>query len=381
MTRHSSAFQRIAPLISFLILSTSSVLAWTARLHQPPPNQLYIEHLWALDVTNEDPAPVDARLHGWIVEAELGRVYEGTSNEITLQPGVNRITSRQITDVSQVYRHPDFRDVLRRTGRFPAGHYTEVCVEVLRASNGQSLATSCIEQRVVILSPIKLIAPPNESQVKDKLPFFQWTAASGAESYGLVLSEILDGQTKDDALVSNRPWFETRDQRGLSLRYPLTARRLEVGKRYAWRVFAYVGSHAFTWSPVYVFIFGESERLLTREEAIQILLKRVIVPATLEGDLLAFLGREPLDEGDTVFQDVELQVVFAPEGPTWFAWLYDEPAMEFEHPTRYVFVDAVTGEYEVHRQDWWPLLNRELIWNTREEMTGDRYIFFRNPAE
>jgi hypothetical protein len=368
------------PLILLLAMS-ASLFGWSANLHQPPPGQLFVEHLWALDVNNSESQPVDVKLHGWITEAKLGRVFEGTSNVIRLMPGRNRITSQDITRVSQIFRHPDFRDLIIRTGRFPAGQYTEICVEVLRDATLESLATDCIEQRVIIAAPLRLITPKNESVIMDKLPLFQWSVISEADHYRLKLCEVLKGQTPEDALLSNRAWYESRDITGLSLRYPLSERRLEVEKRYAWRVQALLGTHVLITSPVFSFTFGPEEDMITREEAIQMILKRVIVPGSLEHEIIAFLGREPLDEGDTVFQDVEIEVVHAMDGPTWFAWVFDEPTLEFEHETRYVFIDAVTGELVVRTRNWWPLLNRRLIWNTQEELKGDQYVFFRNMSE
>ncbi len=364
-----------------LALAASSLFGWTVELRPPPPGQLFVEHLWTVEVTNTEANPVDVRLHGWIIEANLGRVFEGTSNVIRLNPGLNRITSAQVSKVSRVYRHPDFRDLIIQTGRFPAGHYTEVCCEALRASDNSVLAVDCIEHRVVGAAPLRLLTPRDGARVVDEHPLFQWTPVNQADRYELTLCEVLDGQNPEDALESNRPWFTSRDIAGLSLRYPLAARRLETGKRYAWRVKAYLGSHLLAASPVFSFVSRAEKRLISREEAIQMILKRVIRPETLDHGLIAFLGQEPLDQGDTVFQDVELQVIRAADGPIWFAWLYDEPTAEFEHETRYVFIDAVTGELEVKTCNWWPLLNRKLIWNTREEMQGDRFVFFSNVSE
>jgi hypothetical protein len=381
MGPQSKALTAFLRLLFIPLLSAVVSAAWTVRIQEPPPGQLFVENLWALNVTNPEAQGVDVRIHGWVSEASLGRVFEGTSNVIRLEPGPNRITSRDITNVSEVFRHPRYRDVILRTGRFPEGRYTEVCAEVIRAQTGEELGYDCIEQRVVLPSPLRLIAPPDESSVTETFPLFQWSPVSEAESYELRICEILEGQEPEDAMGSNPPRFEADDIPGALFRYPLAARRLEDGRRYAWRVHAFLGTSPLVRSPVFSFTFGAEKELISREEAIQMILKRVIVPGTLEHDLLAFLGREPLTEGDTVFQDVELQVVRAVEGPTWFAWLYDEPTMEFEHETRYVFVDALTGELEVKSQSWWPMLNRRLIWNTREEMAGDRFVFFRNPSE
>ena len=110
---------------------------------------------------------------------------------------------------------------------------------------------------------------------------------------------------------------------------------------------------------------------ITREEAISIVMEEVISPNSLDHDVLAFLGIEPLKSGDqinTAFEETEAIKI---DTPTWFAWIDDDPAAEFAHTTRYVFVDATNGAVNVLEREWWPLVNDEEIFQTSEELKRD----------
>ena len=43
--------------------------------------------------------------------------------------------------------------------------------------------------------------------------------------------------------------------------------------------------------------------------------------------------------------------------PTWFCWINDQPQEFFAHDTRYLFIDAETGDSQVFQQNWWPEVN------------------------
>jgi hypothetical protein len=155
-------------------------------------------------------------------------------------------------------------------------------------------------------------------------------------------------------------------------------RRQLVPFLYAWQVSAFVGRTKVGESEVRSFAIGETARMLTREEVIAVILKQVIKPESLDLEVIAFLGREPLGPGDSVSDADDSLRFTGMRGPTWFAWVNDHAMAYFAHPTRYVFVDAYSGKLTVDVREWWPLLNRRPLWVTREEREADRFIFFSN---
>ncbi len=110
---------------------------------------------------------------------------------------------------------------------------------------------------------------------------------------------------------------------------------------------------------------GQSEPL-TREDATRILLNEIIVPATLNQTLTAYLVKEPLKLGDRVesFMGAPSRAINA---STWFAWLNDNPEGFFAHTTRFVFIDQKTGKVDIVKSEWWPVLNGESLFMSDEE--------------
>jgi len=110
---------------------------------------------------------------------------------------------------------------------------------------------------------------------------------------------------------------------------------------------------------------------IARQQAITIIMEEVIRPNTLDHDILAFLSIDPLKSGDRVNEASEDTEAINIDTLTWFAWINDDPTAEFAHTTRYVFVDAMDGAVNVLEREWWPLVNDELIFQTREELKRD----------
>ena len=111
---------------------------------------------------------------------------------------------------------------------------------------------------------------------------------------------------------------------------------------------------------------AHAEDLTTRAEAIEIVFD-VIVPASIDHNVTAFLGMNMLDAGDVIGPWDEPEKQRTIDGPTWFCWVDDDPGAFFAHNTRYVFIDAVTGEAEVIVEEWWPELNGESLFMTDAE--------------
>ncbi|MCX8126222.1 MAG: C25 family cysteine peptidase, partial [Dehalococcoidia bacterium] len=59
--------------------------------------------------------------------------------------------------------------------------------------------------------------------------------------YQLRVVEVLPGQTEEEALSSNPPWFEQSRITSTTLTYPIRAKKLVANKRYGWQVVATVG--------------------------------------------------------------------------------------------------------------------------------------------
>lgn len=116
--------------------------------------------------------------------------------------------------------------------------------------------------------------------------------------------------------------------------------------------------------------------MITRERAIQILVQEIIKPESLEHDAMALMTLKPLNKGDEVRPFIGEERVYLMDAPTWFAYIDDKPLAEFIHPTRFVFIDATTGEYRVTNEEWWPELNGVSLFCSVRELSDENLVVF-----
>ncbi len=94
--------------------------------------------------------------------------------------------------------------------------------------------------------------------------------------------------------------------------------------------------------------------------ALQVLLGEVLTPASSASRVSAYMPSEPLSDGDIVSSESGAR--YAIDDDTWFAFIDDSPEAFYAHPTRYVFIDAASGDYEVVSESWPPDINGNSMW-------------------
>ena len=114
----------IAISILFLVvLNLPAQAQFSLRIHPPPPNQLAIEDLWRVDVTNNSGEPRIVFFRAEIVEARKGPLFRGNSNEFESPPGRERITARDIREIRDEWYLEEDKQFILRTGTVPAGSF------------------------------------------------------------------------------------------------------------------------------------------------------------------------------------------------------------------------------------------------------------------
>jgi hypothetical protein len=96
--------------------------------------------------------------------------------------------------------------------------------------------------------------------------------------------------------------------------------------------------------------------------AIDILVSEIIPPAADDSRISAFMPSQPLVKGDVVTSEDGND--YPIEQNTWFIFIDDNPQAFYTHATRYVFIDAKTGSYDVSSQSWPPMINNYSMWDT-----------------
>jgi len=117
----------------------------------------------------------------------------------------------------------------------------------------------------------------------------------------------------------------------------------------------------------------DNDEGLSQEEALQLVLDEVVKPEELGKDpLVVFAWPELLGPDDDLHPYYILGEDSGPEplgieSDSWFFWIEDEPNAQFAHPSRFVLVEIGSGGITIQEQDWWPVLNGEGMWTTKEE--------------
>jgi hypothetical protein len=206
----------------------------TVQLFNPPPGQYDIEQLWKARVSNLDNTTYEAWFEGFVFEATQGQVFYARTKKFQLPPGT-RIYMYRDVQIERTQSAPGYERFATQIGGLPAGSYTFVLV--LNAFG----ISDTVEFEVRPMGPPRLVRPRDGDTVRAPYPQFVWTPprpASPGVTYDLKLVQLLEGQSPDEALRANLPWFDQADLRVPSLTYPTSARALEEWKTYAWQVAA-----------------------------------------------------------------------------------------------------------------------------------------------
>jgi hypothetical protein len=367
-------------LILFFSFSKSSA-QMSVILNQPPPNQLNIPDLWKLTLNNLSTTSYSVFLEATVDEATDGKILEARSKQFDLSPGLKIITVNNVPSASITYKNNRYKEVILRTGNAPAGNYT-ICVYV-RSTNGNELGHDCINQIVNPVSPPMNISPGDGDSISENHPQFTWlppSPVSGNQriTYTLRIVEIIGSQLPPEAMKNNPAWFEKNDIITSPLVYPTSAQNLISGKSYAWQVVAFIDGNNSGSSEVWKFTMKviTQPTLMTRQEAIDLIIKQIIVPQTLNHYVSAYLPMELTPPGTKIkafFDDDGIRTI---ENYSWFGWINDDPQAFFQHNTRFVFIDASSRKYEVVNHNWWPVVDDVSLWMSDEEKSNPEVLIY-----
>jgi len=232
--------RKIYFLLTFFFLAGLIFAQVSVVLIPPPPNQLKTSDLWKGMLINTTKTTLHITLSGTLEVAGKGIVIEGRSRMISLPPGTKRITYDDVVSGSV---KSIFDRWGNQSGNAPAGDYTIYLL--VKAEGGREIGSSSIEQNIVeekreAIIP-QLISPADGSILDLSQPIlFTWIVKSNntgiSNFYKLRVVEILGNQSPNEAVKRNPIWYESNELRRPMLQYPLSAKRLEPGKKYAWTV-------------------------------------------------------------------------------------------------------------------------------------------------
>lgn len=227
-------------LLAFIYSVTGINAQVSVKLHQPPPGQLNVEHLWNIDLNNDNDNTFRIRLNAKIIEESAGLVFEINSSVFIINPGFIRVSVSEISPLNIIHDNIEIKGITLRTGSLPFGNY-EICINVIGEENGEILGNDCIQQEVANPSPPQLISPENGDILLDDFPMFIFMPSGGIDmgldiSYNLKIVEVIEGQAIEEAIISNPSWFEVNNIKNNNFQFPVNARTFEPDKKFCWQV-------------------------------------------------------------------------------------------------------------------------------------------------
>jgi len=208
------------------------------KLHQPPPNMLGVGDMWNLTLENTTKSDLKIYLTGTATEEKDGLIIEGKSKVFTVKPGKTNYKYNDFSGAEVKYNNGKYKEVILRTGNAPEGSYT-ICVTAFEESGEIAGMENCIMQTVQQLGSISLISPEDKAELDpDTLPglVFSWTPLPGAKEYTLKMYGPRGKEDWDIDLDIHKPDFEKTGITTTTFQYPLSEKKLEAGKKYAWQV-------------------------------------------------------------------------------------------------------------------------------------------------
>lgn len=225
------------------------------RLKKPPPYNFHTENLW--QVTLENPGPERSVYLFGTVQRGGEKLVDGITSAFTLPTGIKKVNAQEISPIDIEKYSDEVEKTLNATGTFPSGVY-DICVYVRDAANNNILGTFCDSYQIINATKSELISPSDGAEVLEMLPVFNWLPATPIPlgknvTYEFRLTEILDRQSAYFAMQSNPISYGQKNLRITQIQYPLAARQLQPGIRYAWQVVTYIDGNRFSESEIWEF--------------------------------------------------------------------------------------------------------------------------------
>lgn len=208
-------------------------------LQVPPVGVMQKIQLWNMALISTGPIPVSIQLT--LVDAASGQpVMTATTHTLQLSKGANAITARDVAPLQYDYLSPMFTD-RDPNGFLPAGNFKVCYTVILPVDHGMPMAEDCIPVEVQPLSPPQLNTPPDTSVVETAYPQFSWLPPTPINifsglNYQMMLVEVLPDQGAYQAIQENIPIYTISHLQDPVNLYPSSAKPLDTGKLYAWRV-------------------------------------------------------------------------------------------------------------------------------------------------
>lgn len=161
-----------------------------------------------------------------------------TSSPFTIKNGVNQTTGQGVTVASVNYSSSQKANAIKTTNTLPSGRYN-YCVTITGVDVSDEY---CQEMESESTSFLFLVSPPDKEEIDTKYPLLLWTHSESFsllgsnEYFRIIVTELNGTQSPEAAINTNVPVYMKNLLQTHQVQYPIDAKELKPGNRYAWQV-------------------------------------------------------------------------------------------------------------------------------------------------
>jgi hypothetical protein len=242
-------------LILFVVAGKAQV---SISVQEPPAGIVQKKQLWNLAMIYSGNNTVNVVIGLTLVDLTDNQpVLTAFTRSLLLTKGVKQLKAADTEPLDYKYVSPAFSRL--SDALLPVGNY-QACytVYMIGHEDQQVLTENCINIDVQPLSPPQLTLPADSAHLQHAWPQFSWLPPAPLTlfndlNYDLLITEVRADQTAGAAIQENIPVYNARRLQTMVSKYPSSARNLDTGKVYAWRVIAKNGETFVAQSEVWTF--------------------------------------------------------------------------------------------------------------------------------
>lgn len=251
-------FRQLSLLTIYFFIISCCKAQLSISLQDLPAGIVQKQQLWNITTIYTGNTPINITISLTLIDLNDNQpVLTAFSKPIALSGGIRQLRAIDVSPVNYNYFSPAFS---RLSEAFlPIGNY-RACYVVYNGTklSEDAMSEDCMNIEVNPLSPPQLTMPEDSAKLKDRNPQFSWLPPApiilfSDLNYDLTITEVRNDQTSGTALQENIPIYNARRLTSVSNKYPVSAKALDTGKVYAWRVIAKNGEAFAAMSEVWTF--------------------------------------------------------------------------------------------------------------------------------
>ena len=186
------------------------------------------------------------------------------SADIMVKKGITSLNASTLKFTQVAYSNHPQANYIKTFNQLPSGIFN-YCITVIPIQNFEQGDEYCQTIDATEKEQLYLINPVDEDEIETPTPILIWfhsepfNLLNQGEFFRLVLVELNDNQSADAGITANIPYFIKNNLTKHQVQYPMDAKPLENGKRYAWQVQKMANGQIVTTTEVWEFSLADKK--------------------------------------------------------------------------------------------------------------------------